>query len=528
MIAKIDLILAALPVALLIFLMTKKKAMPSNFALPLAAFVLYGLLLGYFALSPLLVHAAVMAGLLTALTPILIVWGAILLFKTMEHSGAMATVRQWLNGITTNRVAQLMIVGWAFSFLVEGVSGFGTPAALAAPLLVGLGFAPLPVAVLCLMMNTVPVSFGAVGMPTWFGFEGLNLTSDEMREVAFKTALMHAGAALFIPLLALRVVVPTREIQRNLGFIALVIGATMAAYVTVAFFDFEFPSIAGGLSGLAASVWLARHGVGLARVETLERTEKISPAVLLKATFPLWVTVLILIITRLDAFGLKAWLTSSEPALNIPLAGLGDFRLSPSLVVQWRHIFGTELSWSHAVLFVPSVIPFFLVSALTFALFRTPAAAKRAAWQESFRQVVKPIGAFLGALVLVKLLMIGGERSCAAILGHGLASIGGGAWQFAAVYLGALGTFFSGSNTVSNLTFGGIQEATAATLGLSRTTILSLQSAGGAMGNMVCIHNIVAVCSILGLQNEEGRILRQTFWPLVLYGCIASAISLIF
>jgi len=527
MMPMLDLILASLPVALLVFWMTKKRAMPANRALPLAALVLYALLLGYFAVRPLLVHAAVMEGLLTALTPILIVWGAILLFKTMEHSGAMATVRQWLNGITTSRVAQLMIVGWAFSFLVEGVSGFGTPAALAAPLLVGLGFAPLPVAVLCLMMNTVPVSFGAVGMPTWFGLGGLNLTPDELREVAFKTALIHAGAALVIPLLALRVVVSAREIRENLGFIALVIGATMAAYVAVARFNIEFPSVAGGVCGLVASVWLARRGIGLAPTATALRAEIIAPGSLLKATFPLWATVLILLITRVDALGLKAWLTASSPALNLPLAALGELRISPSLVVQWRHIFGTELNWSHAVLYVPSVIPFFLVSALTFAAFRTPRAAVCEAWIESLRRVVKPIGAFLGALVLVKLLMAGGERSCAAILGHGLARAGGGAWQFAAVYLGALGAFFSGSNTVSNLTFGGIQDATAATLGLSRTTILSLQSVGGAMGNMICIHNIVAVCSILGLHNEEGRILRQTFWPMLLYGVIAGTISLI-
>jgi len=523
----LDLILAALPVVLLVYLMTKKQSVSSNRALPLAALVLYVILLTYFAMRPVLVHAAVVEGLLTALTPILIVWGAILLFKTMEHSGAMITVRHWLNRITTNRVAQLMIVGWAFSFLVEGVSGFGTPAALAAPLLVGLGFAPLQVVVLCLMMNTVPVSFGAVGMPTWFGFGGLGLTPAELREVAFKTALIHAGAALVIPLLALRVVVSAREIRENIGFIALVIGATMVAFVAVARFNVEFPSIAGGICGLAASVVLARHGIGLTPSETKEHMEKISPASLLKATFPLWATVLILLITRIDALGLKAWLTASAPALHFPLAALGELRISPALVVQWRHIFGTELSWSHAVLYVPSVLPFFLVSALTFALYRTPVTAMRTAWQQSFRQVLKPIGAFLGALVLVKLLMVGGERSCASILGHGLAQIGGGAWQFGAVYLGALGSFFSGSNTVSNLTFGGIQDATASTLGLSRTTILSLQSAGGAMGNMVCIHNIVAACSILGLHNQEGQILRRMIFPLLLYGAIPGAISLL-
>jgi lactate permease len=332
---------------------------------------------------------------------------------------------------------------------------------------------------------------------------------------------------LVIPLLALRVVVSAREIWGNIAFIALVIGATMAVSVAVAWFNIEFPSIAGGVCGLAVSVILARHGIGLTPAETTVHHEKITTASLLKATFPLWATVLILIITRIDALGLKTWLTASAPAMHLPLSKLGELRISPSLVVQWRHIFGTELGWSHAVLYVPSVVPFFLVSALTFALFRTPAAPMRTAWQRSFRQVLKPIGAFLGALVLVKLLMVGGERSCAAILGHGLARAGGGAWQFGAVYLGALGSFFSGSNTVSNLTFGGIQDATATALGLSRTTILSLQSAGGAMGNMVCIHNIVAVCSILGLHNEEGQILCRTILPLLLYGVIAGAISLL-
>jgi len=520
-----DPVLAVLPIVLLIFWMTKPKSMPSNRALPLAALVLYTILLFYFAVRPLLVHAAVVEGLLTALTPISIVWGAILLFKTMEHTGSMDTVRRWLNSITANRVAQLMIIGWSFSFLVEGVSGFGTPAALAAPLLVGMGFPLLPVAVLCLMMNTVPGSFGAVGMPTWFGLGNLGLTPDELQEVAFKSALMHAGAALVIPLLALRVVVSSREIQANLGYIGLVIGVTMIVYVAVARFNVEFPSIAGGACGLIASVWLAKQSVGLEATEMTHDAERITRSSLLKATFPLWATLLILIITRVEFFPLKSWLTASSPSWALPLSTLGELRISPSLVVQWQDIFGTKLNWSHAILYVPSVIPFLVVSAMTVAIYRTPTSDVRAAWRESMRQVLKPIGAFFGALVFVKLLMVGDERSCAAILGTWLANGSGSLWQFVAVYLGALGSFFSGSNTVSNLTFGGIQDATATTLGLSRTTILSLQSVGGAMGNMVCVHNIVAVCSILGLSDQEGPILRRTFFPVLIYGAIASIVA---
>lgn len=508
--------------------MTQQPGMPSSRALPLAALLLYVLHLIYFGTSSLLTHAAVIEGLLTALTPVLIVWGAILLFKTMEHSGAMDTVRHGLNGITTNPVAQLMIVGWSFSFLIEGVSGFGTPAALAAPLLVGLGFSPLPVAVLCLMMNTVPVSFGAVGMPTWFGLGGLPLSPGDLKWVGFKSALIHSAAALVIPLLALRVILPVELIRSNLIYIGLVIGTTLAAYLGVAAFNIEFPAISGGIAALISSIFFAQCGIGLSRTDKPATPRTVSNGQLVKATFPLWSTVLILLMTRLDFIGLKGWLTAKDPYLSLSLVPLGELRLSPSLVVQWQHLLGTELHWSHAILYVPSFVPFFLVAGISILVFQMPKNEVGAVWQQSIRQILKPLGAFLGALVLVKLLMVGGEESCAFILGRGLAAVAGDFWTMAAVYLGALGSFFSGSNTVSNLAFGGIQYATALQLGLSPTTILSLQSVGGAMGNMVCIHNIIAVSSILGLSNQEGPILRQTFLPMLLYGLIAGGVAMLF
>jgi lactate permease len=139
--------------------------------------------------------------------------------------------------------------------------------------------------------------------------------------------------------------------------------------------------------------------------------------------------------------------------------------------------------------------------------------------------MMNPIKALLGALVFVKLLMAGNESSCAMIIGNSMAAGFGRTWQFFAAYLGAVGSFFAGSNTVSNLTFGGIQDAIAQSLGLNRTTILSLQSVGGAMGNMVCINNIVAVCSVLGLTNVEGAILKRTVIPMLVYGVIVGVIG---
>jgi lactate permease len=111
------------------------------------------------------------------------------------------------------------------------------------------------------------------------------------------------------------------------------------------------------------------------------------------------------------------------------------------------------------------------------------------------------------------------------IIGDFFADVSGSNWQYVAAYLGALGAFFSGSATISNLTFGGIQNSIAGRLNLDRTVVLGMQSVGAAMGNMVCLNNIVAVCSILGITNREGPILKRTVIPMLLYGIIAAAVS---
>ena len=214
----LETIFSFLPVALLIWLMVKKNGMPSNKALPLSALVLYFIVLIVFRFDPNLVHAHVVKGLLLAFTPILIILGAIFLFKTLELTGGLSIIRQWLNAVSGNKVAQLMIVGWAFPFLIEGASGFGTPAAIAAPILVGLGFNPIRVAILALIMNTIPVSFGAVGTPTWFGFSGIELSESETLLIGFKSALIHSIIALLIPLIALSRVVKWRSIFQNMGY----------------------------------------------------------------------------------------------------------------------------------------------------------------------------------------------------------------------------------------------------------------------------------------------------------------------
>lgn len=522
-----DLFFAALPIFLLIFSMTKRLPMPSARALPLAALIAYAIQLMWFGSDARLVHAAVVSGVLMALTPISIVWGAIFLFRTMEISGAMETIRQWLNNITRNRVAQVVIIGWSFQFLIEGASGFGTPAALAAPLLVGLGFPPVRVAMACLILNSVPVSFGAVGTPTWFGFAQLNLSEGELHAVAWKTALIHSMASCIVPMLAFRLLLTWQEIRRNLMFVYLSIAASVVPMALLSLLNDEFPSVVGGMVGLIITVTMARYHWGLASDDEIGTESSNGPKGMsvVRALFPLWATVLVLLVTRIPQLGLRGVLTAATPAWEIPLGNFGRFSISPALVMRLQDIFGTAIQWTHQLLYVPSLLPFGLISIVSIWVLKAPRGTIKLVWNQTASRMINPVFALVGALVLVGLLMTGDEASSVMIIGRAMAAGTGDSWQYFSAYLGAIGAFFAGSSTISNLTFGPIQDSIATQLALERTTIMALQSVGGAMGNMVAIHNIVAVCSVLGLENKEGEILKQTVGPMLLYGLIAAVMS---
>ncbi len=518
------------PIILLIWLMTKKNNMPSFRALPLVALILYIIKLAYFGMDANLINATVVQGLLVAWVPITIVFGAIFLFKTMEYTGAMDIIRAWLNGITTNKVAQAMIIGWAFAFLIEGASGFGTPAAIAAPILVGLGFQPVRVAILCLIMNSVPVHFGAVGTPGWFGLgKGANLTGPELLIVGQKAALMHSVAALVIPVIALTFALNWKMVKRNIVFVYLSILATIVPYFISAQFNDEFPSVVAGAIGTVLSIFFALKGWGLAKEDNeATSTQSTQSGSIIKATFPLWGTVGLLLITRIKPLGINALLKVSTPMFDTLHWGtLGDFGLSKALVISLSNIFGTKVSFAYQALYIPCLIPFVLISVISFFLFKTSAKKSTQAFTDSVKQMKNPALALLGALVFVQLLKLGTAEAQAntIIIGSAFADIFGGAWSFLAAYLGALGAFFSGSNTVSNLTFAGIQASIANQLGLDKLTVLAMQSVGGGMGNMTCIHNIVAVCSVLGLASSEGFILKRTVVPMLIYGLIAGCVG---
>lgn len=525
-----SLFLSIFPIVLLIYLMVKRNSMPSYIALPLTALLVYVLQIFYFKNDFGLLNANIVSGLISTLTPITIIFGAILFNRMMEVTGSMNVLRNWLSNINPNPIAQLMIIGWAFAFMIEGASGFGTPAAIAAPILVGLGFSPLRVAIFALVMNSVPVSFGAVGTPTWFGFAPLNLGNQALLEIGQQTSIIHFFAGLIIPVLALRFVVGWQDIKKNVVYIYLSILACTIPYVLLAQINYEFPSLVGGAIGLLVSIFLANMGVGLSKDESAEvnfTKQSMDLSSVIKALLPTVLLIGILVVTRIQQLGIKGVLNDATTWFSLSLGYLGKFEVSHALIISLKNIFGQAVGGSYKTLYVPALIPFVVTVLISAALFKTSAKDTGSIFSVSFQQVKKPFFALLGALIMVKLMLVGGDHSMVKTIGRNFADATGQYWTYFSAYLGAIGAFFSGSNTVSNLTFGGIQLSIAQTTGLSTTLILALQSVGGAMGNMVCINNIVAVCTILNLKKEEGNIIKKTVVPMVIYGIIAAVVAVV-
>ncbi len=530
-------LIAALPIFITLILLAglmwpAKRVMPLSW---LSA-ALLGLLIWRMDLNRVL--AASLEGFLGALNIMIIVFGAILLMNTLKNSGSLNVISQVFYQISRDRRIQAIIIGWMFSSFIEGAAGFGTPAALAAPLLVGIGFPPLAAAMITLMFNSTAVVFGAVGTTIMVGI-GNSVDGLLGAGQALSTMLHHTGVwasiinsvfGSIMPLFAICLM--TRYFGKNRSFregfkvapFAMLAGFsfTIPSIIIAYFLGPELPSVISGALGLVILITAARKGYLIPQEEwdfpepgtakghlnwdsqveqpLPQGKEQMS---LLRAILPYLLVILILVITRLPFLGIRQYLTG--------------------WTVSWLNILGEQgVSYSFQPLYIPGIIPFILVALLTWKLHNMSLKSVKQAWSTTLTQVKPAAVALLFAVAMVRILVQSWDNS------SGLASMLltmsayaaeqiGSAWPLFSPLLGVLGAFVSGSNTVSNLLFAGFQFGVAETLNISRTLTLSLQTVGGAIGNMICIHNIVAVCAVVGIIGSEGLIVKHNIIPALLY-----------
>ena len=560
----VDVLLCLLPVAFLVGVTLMPKPLPTTKSLPLAAFLMFLVRLMYLQNDPLLTCASVILGFHEALTPLSIMAGAITLFETMEATNCMAFMIQEIKRLTDGHpVTELMLI-FCFAYMVEGASGFGTPVALGAPMLVSIGYPAKKSVVLLLLMNTFATVWGAVGTPIWFGFGELDLTDDELVTISTKSGISLAISAYFLVPFIFSLVLPWEVLRQNALYMLLGLSACVLPGMGISFVSYEFPSLIGGLIGCTINALLIYFKVGIApydpdehvsfQPESPQRTsEKEGFSIgledekeinlqenrdrdmtmfsqegeevieyqsnnsyafdLFARTFPLWGSVILLILTRVEQIRIKSALKSTSPNLKIPLGTWGTFRISPSLVLQLQNILNyPDLNWVYESLYVPFLLPFVFISLITMCIFhkemvKNPLSIGRIV----ATRLKNPALALMGALVLVQLMITGDNTAPANIIGTVLSDALGKGFIAISGLLGVLGSFFSGSTTVSNLTFGEIQRIAAETIGISTTTMLSIQATGGSAGNGLCLNNIIAACAVVNLAVPEGEIVKKTW-----------------
>jgi lactate permease len=505
------------------------------------------------------VAASTVQGLGLTIAILWIVFGAILLLNTLKHSGALTIIRSGFTGISPDRRVQVIIIAWLFGTFIEGASGFGTPAAIIAPLLVGLGFPAMSAVVIGLMTQSTPVSFGAVGTPIVVGVTGglrdgtLDARLAEagstwevfLQTITSQVAIIHGIVGTFIPLLMVMVMTryfgERRSWRDGLSIAPFAIFAGLAFTVPYAltgvFLGPEFPSILGALIGMAIVVPAARKGF-LIPAETWD----FAPA----SSWPSeWLGSLEL---RLDTLAsdrskmslARAWTPYLLVAFLLVLSridGLGINDLLRRVVIQWNDIFGEAgVSSSLEPLYLPGGIMVLTVAIAYFVLRMRPAELQ-AATAESSKTLLGAGVVLMFTVPMVRIMInsgvnTGGDGGTAlasmpVAMADWVSSAVGGVYPALASTVGALGAFIAGSNTVSNLMLSRFQFSTAVQIGVTPSTMVALQAVGAAAGNMIAIHNVVAAAATVGLLGREGLLLRRTIIPTIYYCVLSGIIGLI-
>ncbi|UNL98005.1 L-lactate permease [Stutzerimonas stutzeri] len=495
--------------------------------------------------------ASTLQGLVITLGLLWIIFGAILLLNTLKHSGGITAIRAGFTTISPDRRIQAIIIAWLFGCFIEGASGFGTPAAIAAPLLVAVGFPAMAAVLLGMLVQSTPVSFGAVGTPIVVGINsgldtatiGAQLTAQGsswsifLQQITSSVAITHAIVGTVMPLVM--VLMLTRffgkEKSWKAGFEVLPfaifagLAFTLPYAATGIFLGPEFPSLLGGLVGLAIVTTAARF-----KFLTPKTTWDFAEAKEWPAEWLGTIEMKLDDIAARPMSAFRAWLPYVLVGALLVIS-----RVFPqvgaalkSVSVAFANILGEAgINAGIEPLYLPGGI-LVAVVLITFFLHGMRAAELKAAVKESSSVLLSAGFVLLFTVPMVRILINSGVNgaelaSMPIVMARYVADSVGGIYPLLAPSVGALGAFLAGSNTVSNMMFSQFQFGVAQSLGISGAMVVATQAVGAAAGNMVAIHNVVAASATVGLLGREGSTLRKTVWPTLYYVLFTGVIGLI-
>ncbi len=510
-------LVAALPIFTLLFLLGGLRkpawiAAMAGLAAGIAVAVgAYGMPLG-------LMFSSIGYGAAFGLFPISwVVFWAVVLYRITVDTGKFEIIKDSVGSLTQDRRLQALLIAFAFGAFVEGAAGFGTPVAVAAAMLTGLGFSPFYAAGICLLANTAPVAFGSIGIPviTLAGITGLPLNA-----LSANVGRICAPMSVFVPSYLILVMGGMRALRGVLPA-AVICGVSFAGtqfYVS----NFIGPQLTDILASLAAigslvillKLWKPSDNFVMAG-DMKATVLKVHPtSETLTAWMPYVLLVVLVLLWSLD--GVKAILNHATYTFGWP--GLHNLiqRMPPVTAKPSPYAASFKLDLLSA-----SGTACMIAAFLSALLLKMPLAGFGSTVALTFRQLRFSILTIATVLGLAQLM-----NYCGATATMGLAFAGTGVlFPFFSALLGWLGVFLTGSDTSANALFGNLQVVTATTLNLNPLLMAASNSAGGVMGKMISLSSIAVAAAATGMtQHDESKLFRFTLRHSIFLACVLGLI----
>ncbi|UZJ59861.1 lactate permease LctP family transporter [Pseudomonas sp. KU26590] len=486
-------------------------------------------------------------GFLYGLWPIAwIIIAAVFLYKLTVKSGQFEIIRSSVMSITDDQRLQVLLIGFCFGAFLEGAAGFGAPVAITAALLVGLGLNPLYAAGLCLIANTAPVAFGALGIPIIVAGQVSGLDPFKIGAMAGRQLPL---LSVFVPFWLMFMMDGVKGVKETWPA-ALVAGGSFAIvqFLTSNFVGPELPDITSALVSLVsltfflkvwqparsadaqlagksggAAVMAGGPGIGNAGGFGQPRTTKKSPysaGTIIKAWSPFLILTVVVTIWTLKPF--KALFAAGGPlqalTMNFPVPHLDQ------LVMKMAPIVANPTA-------MPAVYKFDLLAAsgsailisaiLAMIVLRITPKTGLTTFKETLIELRWAIVSIGMVLAFAFVMNYSGMSSTLALVLAGT----GSAFPFFSPFLGWLGVFLTGSDTSSNALFGSLQATTAHQLGVSDVLMVAANSSGGVTGKMISPQSIAVACAATGLVGKESDLFRFTLKHSIFFATIVGCIT---
>ena len=458
----------------------------------------------------------------------IVLW-ALVLFRITTETGQFDLIRGSIGRLTKDAPLQALLIAFAFGAFIEGAAGFGTPVAIAAAMLTGLGFSPFRASAICLLANTAPVAFGSIGIPviTLAGITGLPLD-----QLSAWVGRICTPIALIIPAYLI-FAVGGMVALRSAWMPALVAGGVFAVVQLVVsnMLGPQLTDILASLAAIAALFILCRIGavktMSVANENLFRGAEIAAPHIptdassehpVLRAWMPYALLVLFVLL-----WGVKPiQVALNSPSLSFPWPMLHDrvIRTAPISATPQPYHAVFMLNW------LAASGTSCMMAAVCSALFlRVSGKQFLGIVLHVLRQIRIPTATVTSVLAMAFLMNYSGA---AATLGLAFAA-SGALFPFFSAMLGWLGVFLTGSDTSANALFGNLQVVTASRLGISPVLMAAANSVGGTMGKMISLQTIAVAAAATGMSvSEQAKLFRFTLKHSILLAAIAGLVTMLF